>query len=58
MKYLLGALGSLIKRDSAIFEKKSLKMLHLFFLSTVNVLLLSMALTFEISIFFQHAEEF
>ena len=33
--YLLGALGSLIKRDSAIFEKKSLKVFAITFLSNV-----------------------
>ena len=33
--YLLGALGSLIKRDSAIFEKKSSKVFAIIFLSNV-----------------------
>ena len=52
MSYLLGALGSLIKRDSAKFEKKSLNNFAIvFFLSNGNVLLLSTALELEISVF-------
>ena len=51
MLYLLGALESLIKRDSAKCEKKSLKMFAIVFLSNVNALLLSNALKFEISVF-------
>ena len=49
--YLLGAIGSLIKRDSAKFEKKSLNIFAIVFLSNVNALLLSTALKFEISVF-------
>ena len=33
--YLLGALGNLIKRDSAIFEKKFMKVFAIIFLSNV-----------------------
>ena len=51
MLYLLGALGSLINRDSAKFEKKSLNIFAMVFLSNVNALLLSTALKFEISVF-------
>ena len=51
MSYLLGALGSLIKRDSAKFEKKSLNIFAIVFLSNVNALLLSTALIFQISVF-------
>ena len=54
MSYLLGALGSLIKRDSAKFEKKSLNNFAIYiyiFLSNGNVLLLSTALELEISVF-------
>ena len=50
--YLWGALGSLIKSDSAKFGKKSLKMFAIVFLSTVNAPLLSTALRFETSVFF------
>ena len=42
----------MIKRDSAKFEKKSLKNFTMVFLSNVNALLLSTALKFEISVFF------
>ena len=51
MLYLLGTLGSLIKRDLAKFEKKSLNIFAIVFLSNVNALLLSTALKFEISVF-------
>ena len=51
MLYLLGALGRLIKRDSAKFEKKSLNIFATVFLSNVKALLLSTALKFEISVF-------
>ena len=49
MLHLLGVLGSFIKRDSAKFEKKSLNIFAIVFLSNVNALLLSTALKFEIS---------
>ena len=51
MLYLLGALRSLIRRDSAKFEKKYLNIFAIVFLSNVNALLLSTALKFEISVF-------
>ena len=51
MLYLLGTLGILIKRDLAKFEKKSLNIFAIAFLSNVNALLLSTALKFEISVF-------
>ena len=51
MLYLVGALGSLIRRDSAKFEKKSLNIFAIVLLSNVNALLLSTALKFEISVF-------
>ena len=47
---LFGALGSLIKRDLAKFENKSLNIFAIVFLSNVNALLLSTALKFEISV--------
>ena len=51
MLYLLGVLGSLIKRDSTKFEKKSMNIFAVVFLSNVNALLLSTTLKFEISVF-------
>ena len=51
MLYLLGILGSLIKRDSTKFEKKSMNIFAVVFLSNVNALLLSTTLKFEISVF-------
>ena len=53
MLYLLVALGSLIKKDSVKFEKKSLNIFAIYsFSSNVNALLLSTALEFEISVFY------
>ena len=52
MLYLLGALGSLIKRDSAKFEKKSLNIFAIVFLSNVNALLLSTALKLEVNLLY------
>ena len=49
MLYLLGALGSLIRRKSTKFEKKYFAIVRL---SNVNILILSNALKFEISVFF------
>ena len=48
MLYLLGALGSLIRRNSTKFEKKYFAIVRL---SNVNILILSNALKFEISVF-------
>ena len=58
MLYLLGALESLIKRDSAKFEKKSLNIFAIVFLSNVNALLLSTALKFEISVYCAMSRDF
>ena len=58
LSYLWEALGSLIKSDSAKFEKKSLKMFAVVFLSTFNALLLSTALKFETSVFFGMSRDF
>ena len=55
--YLLGALGSLIKRDLAKFEK-SLKMFTIVFSSNFNLMLLSTPLKFEISVFFRIPRDF
>ena len=43
-----GALGNLIKGDSAKFERKSLKIFAIVFFPNFNALLLSTALKFEI----------
>ena len=51
MLYLLRALGSLVKGDCDKFEKKSLNIFALVFLSNVNALLPSTTLKFEISVF-------
>ena len=51
MLYLLRALESLVKEDWNKFEKKSLNIFALVFLSNVNALLPSTALKFEISVF-------
>ena len=58
MLYLLRTLGSLIKRGSARFEKKSLKIFAIDFLLNFNALLLSTASKFEISTFFDMPRDF
>ena len=51
MLYLFEGPGNLARKDSAKFEKKSLKTFDIVFMSHVNDLVLSIALKFETTVF-------
>ena len=56
--YLFERSGSLVRKDSAEFEKKSLKTFEIVFMSYVNDLLLSIALKFDTTVFLGTPSDF
>ena len=58
MLYLNEGSGSLARKDSPKFEKKSLKTFDIVFMSYVNGLLSSIALKFETTVFLGIARDF